>query len=298
MQGITVTAHKPQFVDVHMDFSQKKYYEFLLTSDHHWDNPKCDRELLKNHMDEAVRRGAGILLNGDTFCLMQGKGDPRGSKDDIRPEHNNGRYLDSIVETALEWYSPYASSIISIGYGNHESSCIKHRETDVLQRFVDLMNYKNGTQINCGGYGGYVIFKGSLSETNSGQRPRSLRMYMFHGSGGGGVVTKGVIGNNRRASSVDADIYWTGHIHESWVHHDVMISPDLNNKRIIERPVTHVCTSTYKREWNAKGGWHTERGAPMKPIGSAWLRIYADRQSGGTRSPYMYHEITPCLNQY
>jgi len=58
--------------------------EFLLLSDLHWDNPKCDRALLTNHLEEAKRRGAGVLVNGDFFCLMQGKGDPRRSKDDIR----------------------------------------------------------------------------------------------------------------------------------------------------------------------------------------------------------------------
>ena len=27
--------------------------EFLLISDLHWDNPKCDRELLKSHLDDT-----------------------------------------------------------------------------------------------------------------------------------------------------------------------------------------------------------------------------------------------------
>ena len=294
MNGIKVMAHKPQFVEVEMDFSKQKYYEFLLSSDHHWDNPKCDRELLKNHMDEAKRRGAGILLNGDTFCLMQGKGDPRGSKSDIRPEHNNAYYIDSIIDTALDWYKDYVSHLISIGYGNHESQLLKHKETDVLKRFVDLLNRTHGTNINLGGYATFIIFKGFISQ-NGSKKPRSLRMYKYHGSGGGGVVTKGVIATNRMAASVDADIYWTGHIHESWIHNDVNISPDLNQKKIVERAVTHICTSTYKREWKAKGSWHTERGAPMKPIGSMWLKIFADTVNG---SPVMRYEVTPCLNSY
>jgi len=92
--------------------------EFLLLSDLHWDNPKCDRALLTNHLEEAKRRGAKVLVNGDFFCLMQGKGDPRRSKDDIRPEHNNGRYLDSIVDTAVEWFRPYADLLLVLGYGS------------------------------------------------------------------------------------------------------------------------------------------------------------------------------------
>jgi hypothetical protein len=61
--------------------------EFLLISDLHWDNPHCNRGLLTNHLKEAQRRNAGVIVNGDFFCLMQGKGDPRRSKEDIRPEH-------------------------------------------------------------------------------------------------------------------------------------------------------------------------------------------------------------------
>jgi hypothetical protein len=65
---------------------------------------------------------------------MQGKGDPRRSKEDIRQEHNNARYLDSIVNTAVEWFAPYAKNLLMVGYGNHETSIIHHQETDILQR--------------------------------------------------------------------------------------------------------------------------------------------------------------------
>ncbi len=100
---------------------------FLLLSDLHWDNPHCDRDLLKNHLDEAVRRNAAIVVNGDFFCLMQGKGDPRRSKDDIRPEHNNGRYLDSINA---------ARTIFNKCYFDRENchqglQCLRHYRYDV-----------------------------------------------------------------------------------------------------------------------------------------------------------------------
>jgi len=124
-------------------------------------------------------------------------------------------------------------------------------------------------------------------------------MYYFHGSGGGGPVTKGVIQTNRRAASVDAEIYWSGHVHEAWVHHDVKISYDNVNKRIVDRPVTHISTSTYKREWNARGGWHTERGAPMKPIGSYWLTFkYHRKNKDGKVVTWMSYDVAPCLNEY
>jgi hypothetical protein len=99
--------------------------EFLLVSDLHWDNPHCDRGLLKNHLDEAVKRNAAIILNGDTYCCMGGKYDRRADKSLIRPEHNTDRYFDAIVDTSVEWFAPYAKNILLIGYGNHETAIIK-----------------------------------------------------------------------------------------------------------------------------------------------------------------------------
>jgi hypothetical protein len=107
-------------------------------SDLHWDNPKCDWDLLKRDLDYCVKESIPIMLNGDTFCLMQGKWDPRGTKSDIRPEHNNVRYLDSIVETAVDWFSPYAHLMTVVGYGNHETAIIKRQEK---MYFSDLLTY-------------------------------------------------------------------------------------------------------------------------------------------------------------
>ena len=39
----------------------------LLISDIHWDNPKCDRVLLKKHLDIAKEMNAGVIVNGDFF---------------------------------------------------------------------------------------------------------------------------------------------------------------------------------------------------------------------------------------
>lgn len=80
----------------------------LLLSDLHWDNPYCDRVLLKKHLDEALNGDHDILINGDLFCLMQGAYDPRKSKADIRPEHNVVNYFDAIINTAVDWFTPYA----------------------------------------------------------------------------------------------------------------------------------------------------------------------------------------------
>jgi hypothetical protein len=256
--------------NVHViELSEKQ--EFLLISDLHWDNPKCDLKLLKSHLDEAVKRKAIILINGDLFCLMQGRFDPRGTKKDIRPEHNVINYLDYVIEDAVNFFSPYAEYIALVGYGNHETSILKRLETDVIQRFVDLFNYKNKTNIQAGGYGGWIVLKFQLH--HSGQR-NSYKIKYFHGSGGGGPVTKNTIGHQRLDAMIDgADLIWVGHTHDLWSMQVEVETLNLNYYTRL-KTVTHVQSGCYKEEYNdGAGGWHIERGAPPKSLGGYWLMV-------------------------
>jgi hypothetical protein len=205
---------------------------------------------------------------------MQGKGDPRRSKDDIRPEHNNGRYLDSIVQTAVEWFKPYANHLVLLGYGNHETGVLKHQETDVLRRFADVMNYENGTNIQVGGYGGVfsVVIRSSTRATKASAH---YAIHYFHGAGGGGPVTKGVIQDQRIMSSVEGyNCTWMGHVHELYHHVNIIHRYDPKNKRIVQIPVDQIRTATYKEEWDGGvGGFHVERGRGPKPLGGYWLDL-------------------------
>jgi len=254
---------------------QKK---LAILSDVHWDNPKSDWVLLKKHLDYCLENKIPVFFNGDLFCLMQGRGDKRGSKSDIRPEHNNSRYLDSIVETAVEWFSPYAHIMTVVGYGNHETSIIKYQETDILRRFVDLMNHVNKSNIFTGGYGGWINLNYTHSKTNSNTKMNSKMKY-FHGSGGGGIVTKGAINLTRAMEMYESmDIFTIGHIHENWSRNDVRDSFDFNPGRHIYeqnlKSIHHIITGTYKEEYgDGSQGWHIERGAPPKPIGGRILTI-------------------------
>jgi hypothetical protein len=205
---------------------------------------------------------------------MQGKWDPRGSKSDIRPEHNTKDYLDAIVHTAVEFFSPYADMITVIGRGNHESSILKRHETDILNRFVDLMNLTARPEqpIKVGGYGGWIRFMFNRENSNDRQ---TIKMKYYHGSGGGGIVTKGMISNQRRqAHTQGADIIWSGHVHENV--QATFVAEYLNEAGNIKfKETEHIITSTYKEEYgDGHGGWHIERGAPPKPLGGAWLEFY------------------------
>jgi hypothetical protein len=261
--------------NVHLIDNQWEPKKVLLLSDIHWDNPKCQRDLLKRHLDEAKEIGADVLLNGDTFCLMQGAYDPRKNKDDIRPEHNKANYLDAVVNDAVQWFSPYAHLIKVVGYGNHETNILKRQETDVIERFVYGLNSLNDTQVEVGGYGGWIVYR---FQRNNGEGRTRFAIKYFHGSGGGGPVTKGTIQFNRMSTMVEgADMIWMGHVHED---HELTYTVErLSQNKVWLKDILMVRTATYKEEYNeGKGGWHVERGASPKPLGGRWLELHPERK--------------------
>lgn len=250
-----------------------------LLSDIHWDNPKCDWGLLKAHLDYCKDESIPIHINGDMFCLMQGRGDRRGNKSDIREIHNNAKYLDSIVDTAIDWFAPYAHLITVIGYGNHETAIIKYQETDILKRFTEKINIVHSSKIHAGGYGGWVIYELS----NNGCVTTFQHKY-FHGSGGGGVVTRGAINLTRALETYEGfDIFSMGHIHENAARNDVRETINTSSKtgaKHEQKQIHLALTGTYKEEYGTGSkGWHVERGAPPKPIGGRILELTFKRKT-------------------
>jgi hypothetical protein len=104
----------------------------------------------------------------------------------------------------------------------------------------------------------------------------SVVMYMHHGYGGGGPVTRGTIQTSRMAVYLpDADIIWTGHTHDEWIMpiQRARLSP--HGRPYLDR-VTHVRSPGYKDEFSEQAGWAVEKGMPPKPKGALWLRFYMD----------------------
>ena len=265
--------------NVHKISLSGEHNEIALLSDLHWDNPKCDRVLLKKHLDYCLKNNIFVVITGDLFCLMQGRGDKRSNKSDILPEHNNFKYLDSIIETAVEWFTPYVSILTVISYGNHETSVIKWQETDILQRFVDLLNMTTGSNVQVGGYGGWIIYE-VTHRTNS---KVTFKHKYFHGSGGGGIVTKGAINLTRALETYEGfDLFSMGHIHENSCRNDsreiLYTNAGINEIRL--KQIHHCITGTYKEEYgDGSKGWHIERGAPPKPLGGRILMLSVKREN-------------------
>lgn len=240
----------------------------LLISDIHFDSIHCDRKLLSKHLEQAKSSGAGVIVVGDWFDAMQGKQDRRGSKQDIRPEDKRDNYLDSIVDNSASYLAAYQPHLIMLSDGNHETAITRHAETDLLERLTRYLDTQHMP------YSGFLRF---MFSGKSGGRT-TKRLYYHHGAGGGGPVTKGVPAAHRRAASVEADIYVSGHIHESWYLENVMTKCN-DNGRIQYCTQHHVQLPTYKQE--AGEGYHDEKGRPAKPLGGYWLIFHYDNTQPG-----------------
>ena len=274
---MNLIKHEKNIHELRVDGSS---FRMGMFSDIHWDNPKCDWNLLKHDLDYCLKNEIPIMFNGDTFCLMQGAYDPRKMKGDIRPEHNNARYFDSIIETAVDFFLPYANLLTVVGYGNHETSIIKRQETDVIQRFVTLLNYKAGSNVMTGGYGGWLIVNQLVKAKSN--ITQATKIKYFHGSGGGGLVTKGALNLTRAMEMYEGyDVFTMGHIHENSARNDVRDSINFHPSKgyyFNHKQIHSMITGTYKEEYiNGLYGWHVERGAPMKPVGGRLLTIECGR---------------------
>jgi hypothetical protein len=258
---------------------QDAEWEFwaLLTSDRHFDNPKSNRELQKDHLDQAAERGAVVLDAGDFGCLMQGKFDKRASKAAVRPEHQVDDYLDAVIDTTAEWFEPYAKLFAVIGVGNHEEAIAKRLETHYTERLIGLLNSRTGSRIFNGGYSGWCFFQfrpiGAATDTH-----RTLLHY-DHGFGGGGQVTHDAIQHQRRAVYLpDAQIVISGHTHDAWVK-EFGRARCSQDGRLYHDIQTHIKLPTYKEEYeDGFGGWHATTGKPPKPLGAWWLRFFWSRR--------------------
>ena len=229
----------------------------------------------EKHLALAVERNALIIDAGDLFCAMQGRGDPRSDYDSLRPEHKRADYLNALVETAAARYKAYAKQWVMLGRGNHETAVLKNKNYDLTSGLAALMNQERQAFVTVGGYGGWIKFLFNIQKT----RRMGLNLKYFHGAGGGGPVTRGVIDTNRQSVYLpDADIVLNGHTHDNYIM-PITRERLSDSGRISHDYQWYVRTPSYKNEYgDGSGGFHIEKGRAPKPIGCVWGRFYYDDQ--------------------
>lgn len=251
----------------------------LLSSDRHHDNAHTDQAMERRHLDEIAQRKGGVIDCGDLFCAMQGKWDPRADRSAMREEYHAGDYLDALVREAVRFYKDVP--FVCIGRCNHETAIAKRHQTDLTERLCAGLS-TGPCPVYSGGYGGWVLFR--LVSKHGGTF--SFKLRYFHGSGGGAMMTHGVLDTRRHASLYpDADMVVTGHSHHHWV---VPIARERirqfsGQAEVVVDEQLHVRIGTYKDEHgDGYGGWAIEKGLPPKGLGAVFMRLHI----AGTQKEY------------
>jgi hypothetical protein len=265
------------------DYKDGQRFAIFLASDLHLEDPDCDLALLKSEFDAAKAEGARILINGDVLSLIlprDGKRYTRGND----PEDVDDK-IGRAVERAETILAPWVDSIDMIGCGNHETAVLKYNSVDPTRLLVGFLNRRRDPKlppIRHGGYSGYIRY---IFEGPGRSHVQTYDIFYNHGTGSGGEVTDGEIGLQRRATTVDADLIWEGHVHKR-KSKDLpsLIGLDrLGNLR--ERPRRGVITGTYLRnvvetDAGANGyrlSFREERMRVPQGRGGAMLRLTVRR---------------------
>lgn len=283
MWSVEETGPTVQTIRIAMGRNREWSQWALLTADRHLDNPHSNRAMQKRHLDQAVERGAFVVDLGDLFCAMQGRNDRRSSKSALGKEHAVDDYYDELVRGAVTFFDPYKEHIAVLGTGNHETSVLRHGETNLSRRLVERLQDR-GSPVVLGGYRGWIrlMFEGA-----SGGMRKTFNIAYSHGSGGSAPVTRGVIRTNRRSVVFpDADTFLSGHIHERWAVEVPRIRLSDMGKELKDEQV-HLSIPTYKDEIVDQGnGWAVEGEHSPKPLGAWWLRFFWDRGENRVRFEY------------
>ncbi|NIV12872.1 MAG: hypothetical protein GWN62_16805 [Aliifodinibius sp.] len=271
-------------VQVFLDNQPRNHtLKLFFPGDIHHDNPKCVRPKLHEHLQRAVDEDALIISIGDQFCLMEGKYDPRRSKEGIRPENNYENYIDRVIKNFDEDLGKYAKNWAFMGYGNHETNIVSRLHTDPIERLCERWRLKHNSPVVPGNYQGYILFDIMFPKDTPSKYGTRFRyvVWYHHGGGSSAPVTDGIINMKRQKVWVEgADLLINGHKHTAIYKPERIIT--INSRGTIQnKKVDLVRIASYKDEFQPFG-WAVEKQFKPSSIDSAFIEVDFHRaQKGG-----------------
>jgi UDP-2,3-diacylglucosamine pyrophosphatase LpxH len=258
-----MTFPKEEFFQVTGMVTENSKTSILLMSDLHLDSEDCDRKFIKHCFAEAKARNAMILIFGDIFDAMGGRNDRRTNKGDLKKSLQESNYYDKVAEDVAEFLieCDILENLGVVTLGNHETAVTKHNELSLLEALSLQVFLKTDGKHRVkilNKYAGY--FRININKP-SGKLYNSWNAWYNHGSGGGAPMTYGVLKTKRRQAIIDADIFISGHTHQSYF---VPLSRRyLTTKgNIVDKEIIHIQLGTAEdtNEWAIKH----EFGFPSK----------------------------------
>ena len=244
----------------------------LHISDVHYDSAKCDRELLKKHLDQIKSCNGYVFIYGDWFDVMGCYQDPRSKAVDIDPKfiQKGQEYLNLIVEDSYEFLKPYVNHIAFISEGNHETEIKRRRDVDILSWLIRLLNDSGGNVIK-GRYSGWNEF---VFYYKKGMDKRSILTHYHHGYGGNAKRSKGMLDSQIATFQYpDADIIFRGHDHQKF--HDPSNVRYRYNKahKTVKTCASHyIKTGSYKDGLGSgTSGWEVQKGFMPTKLGGWFI---------------------------
>jgi UDP-2,3-diacylglucosamine pyrophosphatase LpxH len=254
-----------------------KSIDLFICSDVHYDSLKCDRESFKVHLDQIKEKNGKVVIVGDLFDVMGCYRDPRSKFADIDPKYIvRGRsYLDLVLEDVYEFLKPYRDNILLISYGNHETAILKHRDTDIVDRLVYMLNQDSTFETQKGAYAGWLML--IIYQSHSSAKRCSFRIAYHHGKGGNAKRSKGILYSQMDAMEYpDANMIVSGHDHNK-LYDPSNVRRRLNwNKSIFtyKDSVHWLKTGSYKKS-SDDFGWEVEKGFTPKRLGGWFVNLTA-----------------------
>jgi hypothetical protein len=197
---------------------------------------------------------AYVLLNGDLMNTATKGSVSNCYEESIRPSEQ--------LKLAVKLFEPIKDRILAIVTGNHE----RRIQRDVDYDPSELLAGQLGVY-----YGGDEAFLkirfGSQNRTT--KKPHCYTVYATHGWAGG--RTPGAKANSLQKLSdiVLADIYISSHVHTMVCYQDILLVPDLQNNKMMERKRTFASSGAFL----TRGGYAVQKGYPQSKLGSVRLRL-------------------------
>jgi predicted phosphodiesterase len=262
----------PEVITIRMETTGPGWEQwFLLSADRHHDSKHCDQVLEKKHLQEALKRNAGIIDLGDAYDVMGGKGDKRFDEDELPDDLKATRktYFDSVVNYAADFYTPYAKNWVLLASGNHEVAVLEHYQTCLTTRLADRLRTA-GSIVKVGPYSGWIRMAFTFAKSHK----QTFKIHWHHGWGASAPVTKGAIHGSRQLAHLDdVDLIISGHLHTTY--NTTYRRAGLNNEGTpYLKDVEVIRIPSYKNSYSGGKGWAVRKGFGPEPIGAYWLRFF------------------------
>jgi predicted phosphodiesterase len=187
----------------------------VITGDPHIGKHPETTELLRQDLEDAKARGDWIIVWGDVRQWITPNDRKRYS---AKEGDNRDALVNKWVNELVRFFEPFVDNIIAIKLGNHETSLIKHSNTDPIVMLVDRLNQLRSPDLQRIVYAGYTAWwlVRFINTNDTGQRVGSVscKFWLHHGAGGSAPVTKGALDRARiQDAIIGADVYVIGHKH-------------------------------------------------------------------------------------